>query len=227
MMVEGEGGGGSGERERFPSNSLNHVARTDHSSRLSHEAVLSLSLSLSLPLLIIILASMPNYHPMKKHMDKLDAWGAATSSKLKAQSSTAAGTSMRDRLSLAKSTTSATDLKWNATGRQQQPELEAAASGARGPPPAPPPRGGAAAGVVRPAGPPPTLPPRSGNEAGTVHPPPPYGAVAPPPSLPRRTSAAAVTPTRYIEFSKFTQQDKLAFFAMLDEVITPPAQLLV
>lgn len=89
----------------------------------------------------------------------------------------------------------------------------------------PPPPGGIALQKARPPPPPlrrgtsgaalpastPGLPPRMQNEDGTSHPPPPY-----PPSqqqeYPPSPSAG------HIEFSRFTQRDKQAFFALLDEV---------
>lgn len=83
-------------------------------------------------------------------------------------------------------------------------------------------------------GPPPSLPRRMDNENGTDNPPPSYNHVAraqpPPPPPPSRAPAPTTTvPTivpaasaqvdgpGYLEFSKFTQADKDAFFNLLDE----------
>ncbi|SPO24992.1 uncharacterized protein UTRI_01503_B [Ustilago trichophora] len=79
----------------------------------------------------------------------------------------------------------------------------------KGRPPPPPSRhSGLGAGSAAPA---PALPPRMQNEDGTSHPPPPYPPVASQHAYP--TSEG----TGHIEFSRFTRQDKEAFFELLDE----------
>lgn len=78
----------------------------------------------------------------------------------------------------------------------------------KGRPPPPPSRHSGTAAVA----PPPALPARMQNENGTSNPPPPYP--------PAQTQHAYPTSqaTGHIEFSRFTQQDKEAFFDLLDEV---------
>ncbi|KIS71020.1 uncharacterized protein UMAG_00937 [Mycosarcoma maydis] len=77
-------------------------------------------------------------------------------------------------------------------------------------PPPPPSRhsGSAAAGVA-----PPALPARMQNEDGTNNPPPPY----PPATQAYHEYPTSQGTTSHIEFSRFTQQDKEAFFNLLDE----------
>ena len=93
------------------------------------------------------------------------------------------------------------------------------------PPPPPPQRSGSGAPPPPPTrtanttttAPPPTLPRRMDNEAGTSHPPPPY-PVAPPAAPSRGLSQQnTATGSGNIEFSKFGQEDKEAFFDLLDE----------
>ncbi|SJX60965.1 uncharacterized protein SRS1_12235 [Sporisorium reilianum f. sp. reilianum] len=76
----------------------------------------------------------------------------------------------------------------------------------KGRPPPPPSRHSGSAA----APPPPALPARMQNEDGTSNPPPPY---------PPQTQHAYPTSqgAGHIEFSRFTQQDKEAFFELLDE----------
>ena len=73
--------------------------------------------------------------------------------------------------------------------------------------PPPPPSRHSGTGAAVPA---PALPPRMQNEDGTSHPPPPY----PPAQHAYPTSDGA----SHIEFSRFTREDKDAFFQLLDEV---------
>lgn len=83
----------------------------------------------------------------------------------------------------------------------------------KGRPPPPPTRHsatGSVASVGLSSGPAPSLPPRMQNEDGTSNPPPPY----PPTQHSYPTSEGA----GHIEFSRFTRQDKAAFFELLDEV---------
>ncbi|SNX82282.1 uncharacterized protein MEPE_00988 [Melanopsichium pennsylvanicum] len=83
----------------------------------------------------------------------------------------------------------------------------------KGRPPPPPSRNsqtGAGASL-----PPPSLPPRMQNEEGTSNPPPPYP--------PTEHSYPTSDDTGHIQFSRFTRQDKDAFFQLLDEVSTQPA----
>ncbi len=77
----------------------------------------------------------------------------------------------------------------------------------KGRPPPPPQRGSHSAATAAPA---PALPPRMQNEDGTNHPPPPYPPAA--------HAFPAIDGAGYIQFSKFSQQDKHAFFSLLDEV---------
>ncbi|PWN87485.1 hypothetical protein FA10DRAFT_186486, partial [Acaromyces ingoldii] len=181
------------------------------------------------------------YHPMKDSMSKLDEWGAAQ--KKKYQTSTNAGpkASVGDRLKLARGI----DDRWEKTSKSKQQDdgadegedphnivprrIQAPAAASRfagpskGPPPPPPQRSGTSShSMATPAtvpavrGPPPTLPRRMDNENGTSNPPPSYGQITRPPAPPPRSATQSEGPG-YIEFSKFTQADKEAFFELLDE----------
>jgi hypothetical protein len=168
---------------------------------------------------------MAPYNPMKKHMDKLDEWGSAASKKYTSTRDSASGSSVTDRFNLARGK----DDRWERTkpasaevedqtnivpkraGRvdhlpQSPPSLIAKVA-----PPPPPQRGlsgsGAPSSPARLKAPAPPLPRRMDNEAGTDRPPPAYGSGSLPTSRPG-----------YIEFSKFTNEDKQAFFLVLDEV---------
>lgn len=82
-------------------------------------------------------------------------------------------------------------------------------------PPPPPLRRGTSGAAAQTAAHTPGLPPRMQNEDGTSNPPPPY-----PPTSPPQHAYPTSQGAGHIEFSKFTQQDKQAFFALLDEVST-------
>lgn len=82
-------------------------------------------------------------------------------------------------------------------------------------PPPPPLRRGTSGAASQTAAPSPGLPPRMQNEDGTSNPPPPY-----PPTSPPQHAYPTSQGAGHIEFSKFTQRDKQAFFALLDEVGT-------
>ncbi|UZJ52333.1 hypothetical protein CBS101457_001653 [Exobasidium rhododendri] len=173
---------------------------------------------------------MAPYNPMKKHMDKLDDWSSAASKKYSSTRDAAAsgsGTSMTERLNLARGK----DDRWERTrpvaatdeahqtsvvpqraGRLDNlPKGPSSSVGGKGPPPPPPSRGGtsisgAPAPLARSKAPGPPLPRRMDNEAGTDRPPPTYGS-----------AVAPTSGTNHIEFSKFTEEDKQAFFLLLDE----------
>lgn len=65
----------------------------------------------------------------------------------------------------------------------------------------------------------PALPPRMQNEDGTSNPPPPY-----PPTAQAQHTYPSSQGEGHIEFSRFTRQDKDAFFQLLDEVSIIPQQ---
>lgn len=81
----------------------------------------------------------------------------------------------------------------------------------KGRPPPPPSRhsGSSATGTA-----PPALPARMQNEDGTSHPPPPY----PPTAHTQHAYPTSQGSVAHIEFSRFTREDKEAFFSLLDEV---------
>lgn len=185
------------------------------------------------------------YNPMKKHMEKLDDWGSSTSKKFAATRDAGPSASISDRFNIARGKDDRWEKSKLATAVDTEedqtnivPQRSVASSSrvahlpkapnnfiaSKAPPPPPPMRtatGGSipsAAASPPPAAftrgkapappPPPALPRRMDNENGTDHPPPSYGFnTANDPSQPS-----------YIEFSKFTEEDKLAFFTLLDEV---------
>jgi hypothetical protein len=184
------------------------------------------------------LGNMAPYNPMKKHMDKLDEWGAAQAKKLSAQRDAGSTASMSDRLNMARGRDNRWESSSKTAGVDEEGDTIVPARSGRGvppPPPAlrssvvppPPPQrtvSGGVKGGVPPAPPsrssttssrPPVLPRRMDNEGGTPNPPPPYpaGVPSPPVRSPSQEGEAGMT-----EFSKFTAEDKEAFFSLLDEV---------
>lgn len=183
---------------------------------------------------------MAPYNPMKKHMDKLDEWGSDHMKKFNSQRDAGSGASFSDKLKIARGK----DDRWERTKKPSEtaedsttivpnrssrlpPAPTNAYAGARTsavPPPPPPQRSGSGAPPPPPSrtaststAPPPTLPRRMDNEAGTSHPPPPYPVA--PPAAPSRglNQQNTATGSGHIEFSKFGQEDKEAFFDLLDE----------
>ena len=175
--------------------------------------------------------SMAPYNPMKKHMDKLDEWGASQSKKFTSSRDAGPGASMSERLNLArgkddlwertKTGTTTTDDETNIVPQRAgssrvgalPPAPSSYVGGSKAAPPPPPPQRGAAPAPPARKGPAPPLPRRMDNEGGTDRPPPPYAT----PSSVAGASTSTAMPD-YIEFSKFSEQDKQAFFLLLDEV---------
>jgi hypothetical protein len=178
----------------------------------------------------LLYGKMAPYNPMKKHMEKLDEWGASQSKKLAATRDAGPGASISDRFNLARGK----DDRWEKSKASRAneddtnivpqrsnradrlPQAPSSFVGGKSPPPPPPQRGlssGSSSNVPPPPArgkaPPPPLPRRMDNESGIDRPPPDYG-----------TSLATASSTKhdYIEFSKFTEEDKQAFFSLLDEV---------
>lgn len=177
---------------------------------------------------------MAPYNPMKKHMEKLDEWGSSANKKFASTRNTGPGSSMTDRFNAARGK----DDRWEKSkpvraedddqtnivpqrsGRVDHlPQAPSSFIGGKAPPPPPPQRGlgtgqtsdAPPAPPARGRAPPPALPRRMDNESGIDRPPPAYGN--------SNTSAVPATETTgYIEFTKFTEQDKQAFFLLLDEV---------
>lgn len=191
------------------------------------------------------------YHPMKKHMEKLDDWGASAAKRV---TGAGQGSSIQDRINLARgkpddrwdrtkhsspTTSNSTEDSGNIVPNRSArvghlPPAPASATGIGSKRPPPPPQrnisnASSSSGPSNVRGPPPALPRRMDNESGIDRPPPPYVPASKPPAPPSRkpsqpshTSSTSISASSekpgYIEFSKFQQQDKDAFFGLLDEV---------
>ncbi|KAN0059762.1 hypothetical protein ACQY0O_008335 [Thecaphora frezii] len=112
-------------------------------------------------------------------------------------------------------------------GRRMAPAVPGAVPRG-GKPPLPPPVRSAAGGTRQTvtASPPPPPPPRMANENGTSFPPPPYvpahaeavDAIATATQQQQQqTISWPIHPDGYVQFSRFTQQDKEAFWDLLDQ----------
>ena len=157
---------------------------------------------------------------------KLDNFGEDAKSKIRQQREANAGSAsggkvgLQDRMSMLKgddprwkrdvdsraSTAAATEHSSTVVPERNRVPPAPASSLSRARPPPPPSRH---SGLAT-AAPAPSLPPRMQNEDGTSHPPPPYP--------PAQHAYPTTEGEGYIEFSRFTQDDKDAFFALLDEV---------
>jgi len=157
------------------------------------------------------------FDDMRKNFNKkLDDFGEDAMKKVRQQREANAGSSgsnrvgIQDRMNMLKGE----NPRWNrdVESRSSATATETVVPERSRVPPAPP----SSLNKGRPPPPPqrhsgsgPVLPPRMANEEGTANPPPPY----PPASHTLPTSEAG-----HLEFSRFTQQDKAAFFELLDEV---------